>query len=173
MYSIGPRPTLSAYHWSVDEETAMTTGTATELETALLAAVDRWNAGDLDGYLKIYDEGIRLHGYSPEPLDKPAVRAFYEGTFAAFPGCQLTIHETIIDGERLSCRFTLTGRHDGEFMGCRPPGRTSRSRGSPSCTSATGVACSAGRAPICSECWFRSARCRHPAPDRSAALRRR
>ena len=123
MYSIGPRPTLSAYHWSVDEETAMTTGTATELETALLAAVDRWNTGDLDGYLKIYDEGIRLHGYSPEPLDKPAVRAFYEGTFAAFPGCQLTIHETIIDGERLSCRFTLTGRHDGEFMGVPATGK--------------------------------------------------
>ena len=28
----------------------------------------RWNAGDLDGYLSLYDEGIRLHGYSPEPI---------------------------------------------------------------------------------------------------------
>jgi predicted ester cyclase len=95
----------------------MTNATATELETTLLTAVDRWNAGDLDGYLTLYDEGILLHGYSPEPLDKPAVRAFYEGIFAAFPGCRLTVHETIIDGERLSCRFTLTGRHGGEFLG--------------------------------------------------------
>ena len=90
---------------------------ATALETALLAAVGRWNAGDLDGYLELYDENILLHGYTPEPLDRPAVRAFYTGIFAAFPGCRLTVHETIVDGERLSCRFTLTGRHDGEFLG--------------------------------------------------------
>lgn len=95
----------------------MTAVTATALETTLLAAVDRWNSGDLDGYLDFYDEEVLLHGYSPEPMDKPAVRAFYEGIFAAFPGAQLTVHETIIDGERLSGRFTLTGRHDGVFLG--------------------------------------------------------
>ena len=95
----------------------MTAATGTDLETALMAAVDRWNAGDLDGYLALYDDDIMLHGYSPEPMDKPAVRAFYSGIFDAFPGGQLTIHETLVDGERLSCRFTLTGRHDGEFVG--------------------------------------------------------
>ena len=49
----------------------MTNATATELETTLLTAVDRWNAGDLDGYLTLYDEGILLHGYSPEPRTSP------------------------------------------------------------------------------------------------------
>ena len=95
--------------------TAMTT--TTDHEAALLAAVARWNAADLDGYLQLYDEDIRLHGYSPEPLDKPAVRDFYAGIFAAFPGCRLTIDETLTDGDRLCCRFTLTGRHDGDFLG--------------------------------------------------------
>jgi hypothetical protein len=28
------------------------------------AALERWNAGDLDGYLALYDESIRLHGPS-------------------------------------------------------------------------------------------------------------
>lgn len=91
--------------------------TATDLRTALLSAVDRWNANDLDGYLQLYDEGIQLHGYSPEPMDKAAVRAFYAGIFAAFPGCQLTIHDTLVEGDRISCRFTLAGRHEGEFLG--------------------------------------------------------
>lgn len=44
-------------------------------QQALSAALACWNAGDLDGYLSLYDEGIRLHGYSPEPMDKVQVRA--------------------------------------------------------------------------------------------------
>ena len=47
-------------------------------QQALSAALACWNAADLDGYLSLYDEGIRLHGYSPEPMDKVQVRGFYE-----------------------------------------------------------------------------------------------
>jgi hypothetical protein len=52
---------------------------------ALFAALAHWNDGDLDGYLTLYDEGIRLHGYSPEPMDKVQVQVqgFYEGIFRA------------------------------------------------------------------------------------------
>ena len=37
-----------------------------------------WNAGDLAGYLSLYDPSIRLHGYGPAPFDKAAVTEFYE-----------------------------------------------------------------------------------------------
>lgn len=93
-------------------------------EAALLAAVERWNAGDLDGYLQLYAEDVRLHGYTPEAMDKTAVRAFYEGIFTAFPGCRLALHETIVAGDRLTCRFTLSGRHDGPFLGVPGTGTT-------------------------------------------------
>jgi hypothetical protein len=56
---------------------------------ALSAALECWNAGDLDGYLSLYDEGIRLHGYSPEPMDKVQVRGFYQDIFRAFGTPQL------------------------------------------------------------------------------------
>jgi predicted ester cyclase len=58
-----------------------------------------------------------LHGYSPEPLDKGAVRGFYEAIFAAFHRPQLEFHEVLEDGDALICRFTMTGRHVGEFLG--------------------------------------------------------
>jgi hypothetical protein len=58
-------------------------------QEALTRACERWNAGDLTGYLSLYDEGIALHGYSPEPMDKSQVRAFYEGIFSAFGTPQL------------------------------------------------------------------------------------
>ena len=35
------------------------------LQAALATAYESWNAGDLDGYLSLYVEGIALHGYSP------------------------------------------------------------------------------------------------------------
>ena len=53
-------------------------------QEALAAAYESWNAGDLNGYLSLYDEGIALHGYSPEPMGKTQVRGFYEAIFAAF-----------------------------------------------------------------------------------------
>jgi predicted ester cyclase len=86
-------------------------------QQALSAALACWNAGDLDGYLSLYDEGIRLHGYSPEPMDKVQVRGFYEGIFRAFGTPQLEFHEVLWDGQACTIRFTMTGHHVDDFMG--------------------------------------------------------
>jgi predicted ester cyclase len=84
---------------------------------ALSAALDCWNAGDLDGYLHLYDEGIRLHGYSPEPMGKVQVRGFYEEIFSAFDTPGLSFDEVLWDGDVCAIRFAMTGRHVQEFMG--------------------------------------------------------
>src|SRR5919106_3712150 len=84
---------------------------------ALSAAYESWNAGDLDGYLSLYDESIRLHGYSPEPMNKTEVRAFYERVFRAFDTPRLEFHEVLWDGDACAIRFTMSGRHVGDFMG--------------------------------------------------------
>ena len=86
-------------------------------QQALDAAYQSWNGGDLDGYLKLYDEEIQLHGYSPEPMGKGEVRRFYSGIFAAFDSPKLAFHETLWDGDACTIRFTMSGRHVGEFMG--------------------------------------------------------
>jgi steroid delta-isomerase-like uncharacterized protein len=93
-------------------------------EGRLQRAGEAWNARDLDGYLELYDESIKLHGYSPEPMDRASVRGFYAGIHAAFDGPQLTFHEVFGNGDRLVCRFTMTGTHRGEFMGIPPTGRS-------------------------------------------------
>jgi predicted ester cyclase len=86
-------------------------------QEALTRAVDSWNAGDLDGYLELYRDDIRLHGYSPEPMSKEEVRGFYEMTFAGFDSPQLEFHEVLWDGDVCTIRFTMTGKHTGEFLG--------------------------------------------------------
>jgi predicted ester cyclase len=62
-----------------------------------------------------------LPGYPPMPLDghKEFAKAFYIG----FPDIRHTIEETIADGEAVSVRFQLNGRHTGDFAGIPATGR--------------------------------------------------
>jgi predicted ester cyclase len=86
-------------------------------QEALDNAVTAWNAGDLDGYLQLYRDDIKLHGYSPEPMSKDEVRGFYEAVFAAIGKNRLEFHETLWDGDACAIRFTMSGRHKGEWLG--------------------------------------------------------
>ncbi len=86
-------------------------------QDALSAAQASWNAGDLDAYLTLYDERIRLHGYTPQAMDKREARAFYETILRAFDAPGLTFDEVLWAGDACAIRFTMTGRHVAEFMG--------------------------------------------------------
>src|SRR5687768_11915308 len=54
-----------------------------ENEAALMRAVDAWNAGDVDAYLNLYDESLKLHAGTYDFPDKQAVGGMYRGMFAA------------------------------------------------------------------------------------------
>jgi SnoaL-like polyketide cyclase len=91
-------------------------------------AVQCWNDGDLAGYLTLYDDAIKLHGYSPEPMGKAAVTAFYELVCASLgeagrPNPSLLLHEVATDRELYCCRFTMSGIHRGPFLGMPVTGR--------------------------------------------------
>jgi predicted ester cyclase len=92
-------------------------------KSVLSAAVEAWNADDGERYLELYDPSIAHHGVGPEPLDQAGDRGFYEMVWAAFPGSQLTIDDTLADGDKLALRFHLAGEHKGEFMGVPATGR--------------------------------------------------
>jgi predicted ester cyclase len=97
-------------------------------EGALRGAIERWNSGDLNGYLELYDAGIKLHGYSPAPMDKSGVKSFYEMIWATLPAKdapspRLDIAEVLVSGPRLACRFEMTGVHTGPFMGIPATGK--------------------------------------------------
>ena len=48
---------------------------------------------------------------------------------AAFPDLHITIDQEIVEGDTMASRFTMTGTHQGEFMGAPPSGKSFRVSG--------------------------------------------
>jgi predicted ester cyclase len=91
-------------------------------------ARQRWNAGDLPGYLELYAEDLQFHGLEPDPMDKAAVAAFYGQFWSAMaapgrPNPHLEFHQQLTDGDMFACRFVAAGEHRGDFMGVPATGR--------------------------------------------------
>jgi steroid delta-isomerase-like uncharacterized protein len=92
-------------------------------EAALMRAVEAWNSGDVDSYMELYAENIKLHAGTYDFPDKKAVEGMYKGFHAATSDLRLDIHETLGDGDRLAVRYTVTGTHTGELMDIPPTGQ--------------------------------------------------
>jgi predicted ester cyclase len=86
-------------------------------------AIAAWNAGDLDGYLGLYDRSVLLYGYADHPLRFDEVRGFYEGIWAAVDSPTITVHEVAEADDTLWVRATMSGTHSGEMMGVPATGR--------------------------------------------------
>ncbi|MEX2457911.1 MAG: ester cyclase, partial [Actinomycetota bacterium] len=88
-----------------------------ENDAVLTRAVEAWNAGDVEGYLRLYDPSLSLHAGAYDFPDLTAVAGMYRGFFAATSDLVLTIHESFGEGERLCARYVVTARHTGDLMG--------------------------------------------------------
>ena len=85
-------------------------------------AISCWNVGDLEGYLGLYDDRIQLHGYAPEPMNKAEVGGFYHQIWDSLaekgkPNPRLQILDAFETGDKVACRFVMSGTHSGDFMG--------------------------------------------------------
>ena len=91
-----------------------------------LEAVERWSAGDLDGYLALYQPSCLSYGLGPEPLDLVGLREFYEQLYAAFEGTSLTPEDLLAEDDRVVIRFTFRGTHVASSWARPRAARTSR-----------------------------------------------
>lgn len=84
-----------------------------------------WDQRNLDVIDEhIHDDFIGHDPSSPEPVRGPAgVRQNAEMLLAAFPDAEMKIERLIAEDDLLTVHRTLTGTHEGEFMGIEPTGR--------------------------------------------------
>jgi predicted ester cyclase len=78
---------------------------------------------------RYYDEILNerkletLAGYwADDQMIEPVRRGCFS-YFTAFPDLHCNIDELIAEGDKVFCRSTMTGTHDGEYKGIPPTGR--------------------------------------------------
>ena len=87
----------------------------------LKRSIAKFNAGDLEGYLEMFDKSLMFHGLSRRL--KPGVgglREYYAALRLAFPDMRLASEDMIAEGEKVAHRYTFYGTHKGAYMGVAP-----------------------------------------------------
>jgi len=87
----------------------------------LKRSIAKFNAGDLEGYLEMFDKSLMFHGLSRRL--KPGVgglREYYTALRLAFPDMRLASEDMMAEGEKVAHRYTFYGTHKGTYMGVAP-----------------------------------------------------
>jgi predicted ester cyclase len=71
-----------------------------------------------------------IHGFPPHlPTNKEGFKQFINLLWNAFPDIKIMFDDIIIEGNKVACRYNLTGTHKGEFMGLQPTDKQLRVNG--------------------------------------------
>jgi len=72
-------------------------------------------------YFDFYDNSLTIHGFPPNlPTNKEGFKQFIYLLWKAFPDIRIIFEDIIIEGNKVACRYNLTGTHKGEFTGLQP-----------------------------------------------------
>ncbi len=90
---------------------------------------DAVNSGDVDIISKMIDELVEPDATirTPIPLDVTGAQALkhvWAVLLQAYPDLHLTVEDLIAEGDKLVLRNTVTGTHQGEYLGAPPTGKS-------------------------------------------------
>jgi predicted ester cyclase len=81
-------------------------------------------------YFNFYDDSLIFHDFPPNlPANKEGFKQFIYLLWRAFPDIRIMFDDIIIEGNKVACRYNLTGTHKGEFMDLRPTDKQFRLNG--------------------------------------------
>ena len=92
---------------------------------------DALNSGDLDLVSKtideVFDPDVRIG--TPLPIDATgaqAIKQVWATLLRAYPDLHVTVEDLIVDvdGDKFVTRNTVTGTHQGEYLGIAPTGKS-------------------------------------------------
>ncbi|MGE0305268.1 MAG: ester cyclase [Ilumatobacteraceae bacterium] len=95
------------------------TESARDLVARLMSA---FASGDVEVLDELIDVNYIQHNEIPDGLD--GVKRTAKRLSRAFPDLQVTIHDVIVEGDKVVARLTMSGTHLGPFMGVQPTGTT-------------------------------------------------
>jgi predicted ester cyclase len=81
-------------------------------------------------YFDFYDDSLIIHGFPPNlPTNKEGFKQFIYLLWKAFPDIRIMFDDIIIEGNKVACRYNLTGTHKGGFMDIQPTDKQFRVNG--------------------------------------------
>jgi predicted ester cyclase len=81
-------------------------------------------------YFNFYDYSLTIHGFPPNlPANKEGFKQFIYLLWKAFPDVRIMFDDIIIEGNKVACRYNLTGTHKGDFEDLRPTDKQFRVNG--------------------------------------------
>jgi steroid delta-isomerase-like uncharacterized protein len=85
---------------------------------------DEINAGNL-GVIDelVADDFVEREEFPGISQDKEGMRQFVTIFRTAFPGMRMEAHEVLVDSDLACVRGTVSGTHEGDFMGMPPSGK--------------------------------------------------
>ncbi len=75
-------------------------------------------------YFDFYDDSLVIHGFPPNlPTNKEGLKQFIYLLWRAFPDIRIIFEDIIIEGNKVVCRYYLTGTHAGAFEDLQSTGK--------------------------------------------------
>lgn len=75
-------------------------------------------------YFDFYDDSLVIHGFPPNlPTNKQGFKQFIYLLWKAFPDIRIIFEDIIIEGNKVVCRYYLTGTHNGDFGDLQSTGK--------------------------------------------------
>jgi predicted ester cyclase len=105
----------------------MSTAQVTTNKAAFARLLDGINSGDAAVIAEMIDEvvdpDVLFHAPVPSELTGPqAIKQVWEVLLRAFPDIHVAVEDVIAEGDKVVSRNTVTGTHQGEYLGIPPTG---------------------------------------------------
>jgi steroid delta-isomerase-like uncharacterized protein len=107
----------------------MSTAQATRNRAAFKRFLDSMNTNDQEVISKTIDDLVEPDAQIRTPLPIEATGAqllkeVFGRLHRAFPDLRVTVEDVIAEGDRVVARNSVTGTHEGEYMGIPPTGKS-------------------------------------------------
>jgi steroid delta-isomerase-like uncharacterized protein len=109
----------------------MSTAQATSNKATFHRFYDAMNTGDAEVISKTIDEVVEPNVlfHAPVPTGATGAQALkqvWAVLLRAFPDIHVAVEDVITEGDKVVCRDTVTGTHQGEYRGLPPTGKSVR-----------------------------------------------
>ena len=81
------------------------------------------SGGDMEMADALLSPGLTIHTPLPSSPGIKGINEVVTACRAAFEHLNVTVEDMVAEGDKVACRFTASGIHNGEFMGRKPTGK--------------------------------------------------